>query len=308
MYVDVSASIEDQHVAMMSSTPLDTSLDSLKLSDGLLRQDSGESDSIVKSKPLPETKSGFHYLDTSRLARKDAEQLKGRLLLESRTMVISFQGLVSGTMDSLLERGIAPQDLVSRLMSLRALKPAYDQQPPIPALLHRSEELKNATTIQAVFIILQDYCSFFNYEIIGYIIAELGTEKDKAKLQLYEDELKRYSKRRVFECPLEYGSRADPSQVYVVVKLDKTLESFTLEELQVFKEKLSTIFHLEHPLELLYVEKGCMQMTFQIPSTMERLIFPLSPEQLRELQAEGVIMLSSNNYLFEPRWSELGQL
>lgn len=293
---------------MSISTPLDTSLDSLKLDDGLSRQDSGGSDSVVRSKPQPEReypKSGFPYLDTSRQTRKDAEQLKGRLLRESQNMMFTFQHLVSGTIDSLLERGITPQDLVSRLMSLRALKPVYDLQPPIPALLHRSEELKNATTIQAVFIIVQDYCSFFNYDIIGFIVETLGTEKDKLRLQEYEDELKRYSKRRVFECPLEYGSRADPSQVCVVVKVDKSLESFTLEGLQAFKDKLSTIFHLERPLELLCVEKGCMQMTYQIPPTVERRIFPLSPEQLRELQAEGVIMLSCNNYNFKPRCSEL---
>ena len=293
---------------MSISTPLDTSLDSLKLDDGLSRQDSGGSDSIVKSKPQPAKeypKSSFPYLNVSRLTTKEAEHLKGRLLYESQAMMYSFQDLTSETMDSLFERGITPQDLVSRLMSLRALKPVYDKQPPIPALLHRSEDLKNATTLQDVFIIVQDYCSFFNYEIIGYIIKHLGTEKDKLKLQEYKEELKRYSRRRVFECPPEYGSRADLSQVYVVVKLDKDFECFTVEALQIFKGKLSTIFGLEHPLELLYVDEGCMQMTYQIPHTVECLIFPLSPEQRRGLKEEGVIMLSCNNYNFKPRCSEL---
>ena len=93
-------------------------------------------------------------------------------------------------------------------MTLGVFNPVYNE-PQIPLFRQCFEELKAADTIPKVFMILNDYFSFFNYHIIERIIKELGTEEDKTELQRYKEDFNEYAKRRIFECLPEFGSVSD---------------------------------------------------------------------------------------------------
>ena len=253
--------------------------------------------------PIPST-SSFPYLDLSGLTHEQQQELRGRLRFESQKVMIQFQKLVSATIKSLKRRCVPLDDLVPHVMTLGAFDPVF-KEPQVPVFHHYSKELKKADTIPKVFLILNDYFSFFNYHIIEHIIEELGTEEDKTKLQKYKDDFNQYAKRRIFECLPEFGPVSDADHSDIFVKVDSQYENYTVAEIEGFRQKLNEILHLSSQgiLRLCRVDKGCFQVMFQVPSFVQQEIFPLSREQENALGAMGVIKLTSGEYQFPVKLS-----
>ena len=173
----------------------------------------------------------------------------------------------------------------------------------MPVLQHRLQELKAANTICEVFLVLNEYFSFFNYQLLQHIIKSLGTEEDKAGLQRYKEDFNQYAKRRVFECLPEFGPISDADHADIFVKLDSQYDNYTVAQIEGFRHKLSEILRVSFQgiLRLCRVDKGCVQLMFQVPSFVQREIFPLSREQEKALLAVGVIMLRCGKYQFQVR-------
>ena len=245
------------------------------------------------------TASSFPYLKVSGLTPEQQEGLSIRLCVESEDIVHKFWYLHSRVLKSLCEQNVSVDKLVAHLLSLRAFDPVYkDSQK--PALQTFFQELRSAGSIEDVLFIIREYVSFFNYRVIEHIVDGLGTDKDKVELQNYEKDFDEYSKRRVYECPPEYGSKSDADHADLVVKVDSVYEDFTVKELKKFQYRLSRILHVspQSVLRLCRVEEGCLQLIFQVPSFVQQEIFPLSSEQVSALTAEGVIRLTCGNYQF----------
>ena len=189
--------------------------------------------------PIPSA-SSFPYLDLSGLTHEQQQELSRWLRTESRKIMIRFQELVSATIKSLQKRCVPVDELVSCVMTLGAFDPVF-KGPQVPGFHNYFKELKAADTIPEVFMILNDYFSFFNYPVIEHIIEELGTEDDKSELQKYKEDFNQYAKRRIFECPLEFGpvSNIDHTDIFVIV--DSQYEKYTVVEIERFRHKLSKI-------------------------------------------------------------------
>ena len=104
-----------------------------------------------------------------------------------------FQELVSATIKSLITRNVPLDELVSHVMTLGAFDPVFKESQ-VPLFQYCFKELKTADSIPKIFLVLNNYFSFFNYDIIEHIIAALGTEEDKANLQSYKETFDRYAK------------------------------------------------------------------------------------------------------------------
>ena len=257
------------------------------------------------SPPPTSTTSSFPYLNTSGLTPEQQERLKIRLCVESEDIERKFSHLQSRVYESLRERNVPVGRLVTHLLSLCAFDPVFKGSQK-PALQTFSKELWNAGSIEQVLFIIRDCISFFNYHMIKHIVDELGTEQDRVELQNYEKEFEEYSKRRVYECPPVYGSMSKDDHVDLVVKVDSVYEKFTVKELKKFECRLSTIFCVspQSVLRLCQVEKGCLQLIFQVPLFVQQEIFPLSSEQKSALAAEGVIRLTCGDYQFTDNVSD----
>ena len=245
------------------------------------------------------TTSSFPYLKVSGLTPEQQEELRIRLCVESEDMVHKFWHLHSRVYESLRKQRVPVDRLVAHLLSLHAFEPFYkDSQK--PALQTFFQELQNAGSVEKVLFIIRDYISFFNYHVIEHIVEGLGTDQDRAELQNYKRDFDQYSKRRVYECPPEYGSKSDADHVDLVLKLDSVYEEFTVKELKKFQYRLGRIFCVssQSVLRLRQVEEGCLQLIFQIPSFVQQEIFPLSTEQESALAAEGVIRLTCGTCQF----------
>ena len=213
--------------------------------------------------------------------------------------MIRFQELVSATIESLIQQSVSQDKLVSHVMTLGAFDPVL-KEPQVPVLCHRIKELKAADTMYKMFLVLNDYFSFFNYQLIEHIIKSLGTKEDKSRLQRYKEEFHQYAKRRIFECLPMFGPVSDTDQADIFVKVDSQYDNYTVAEIEEFRRKLSKLLRVSSQgiLCLCRVEKGCVQLTFQVPLFVQQEIFPLSREQERSLAAMGVIRLTCGEYQF----------
>ena len=257
-------------------------------------------DFIEKGCPTPiPSASSFPYLDVSGLTHEQQQELKGRLRFESRKIMIQFQELVSETIKSLIRQNVPLDELVSHVMTLGAFDPVF-KEPQVPLFQYYVKELKTADTIPKVFLVLNDYFSFFNYDIIEHIITVLGTEEDKANLQSYKNRFDQYAKRRIYECGPHFGPVSDTDHADVFVKVDSRYDNYTVEEIKGYCNKLSDTLHVSSQgvLRLCRVEKGCFQLTFQVPSFVQQKIFPMSRQQKRTLAAMDVIELTCGEYHF----------
>ena len=243
--------------------------------------------------------SSFPYLKLSGLTPEQQEGLRIRLCVESEDIVRKFWHLHSRVYKSLCERNVPVDKLVAHLLLLDAIDPVHkDSQK--PALQSFIQELRSAGSIEKVLFIIRDYFSFFNYHLIEHIVDGLGTDQDRAELQNYKKAFDEYSKRRIYECPPEYGPKSNADHADLVLKLDSVYEKFTVKELKKFEYRLSRIFCVpsQSVLRLCRVEEGCVQLIFQVPSFVQQEIFPLSTEQESTLAAEGVIRLTCGDYQF----------
>ena len=252
------------------------------------------------SSPTPTSiSSSFPYLKVSGLTPEQQERLRIRLCVESEDIVLKFGHLHSRVYESLCQRNVPVDKLVAHLLSLGVFDPVYKGSQK-PALQIFFQELQTAGSIEKVLYIIKDYVSFFNYHVIEHIVNELGTDHDRAELQNYEKEFDQYSKRRVYECPPEYGSKSDADHADFVVKVDSVYDDFTVKELKKFQYRLSRILHVspQSVLRLCRVEEGCLQLIFQVSSFVQQEIFPLSSKQEDALAVEGVIRLTCGDYQF----------
>ena len=256
--------------------------------------------------PVPST-SSFPYLNLSGLTHEQQQELKGRLRFESREIMMRFQELVSATIKSLIRRNVPLDELVSHVMTLGAFDPVF-KETQVPLFQYCFQRLESADTIPKIFLVLKDYFSFFNFDIIEHIITVLGTEEDKANLQNYKNRFDQYAKRRIYECGPHFGPVSDTDHADLFVKVDSRYDNYTVEEIKGFCNKLSDVLQVSSQgvLRLCRVEKGCFQLTFQVPFFVQQKVFPLSGEQKTTLEAEGVIKLTCGEYQFpdDEDWAE----
>ena len=206
---------------------------------------------------------------------------------------------MSATIESLIRQNVSQDKLVSYVMTLGAFDPVL-KEPQLPVFRYCFKELKAANTIYEIFMVLNDYFSFFNYQLIEHIIKSLGTEEDIAELQRYKKDFNQYAKRRIFECLPEFGPVSDADHADIFVKVDSQYENYTVAEIEEFRYVLSEILRVSSQgiLRLCRVDKGCFQLMFQVPSFVQHKIFPLSTEQERALAAVAVIRLTCGEYHF----------
>lgn len=241
-----------------------------------------------------------HLVGSTALSASQLEDLKARLYSDSVDMMFKFQNLFSSLKRSIRLQKISLKDVVSEICAIGSFLPVYKRTQQ-PVLREQLPKLQAAESIEDIMLIINDYCSFFNYEIIEHLIQELGTEEDKQCLQEYISDFKCYAERKVFECPPEVGAQTKEGMIRLVVKLDSAYDDCTLNHLHVFKNKLCKILGLANngTLKLCHTDKGCIQMTFQILDFLPPAVFPMSQQQKESLIDLKVHWLKCGEYKFE---------
>ena len=138
----------------------------------------------------------YPYLPLDQLSRDDKEDLIQKLSDDTANIIQTFADLLSSTAKSLKERNTTVKELVRVALELGMYKSERNQ---VPLLAEDRSELVNANSIDDAFITLGKHMSFFNYEILGHIIRQLGNDNDYKQLEEFCTTFKVFCQRKVFE-------------------------------------------------------------------------------------------------------------
>ena len=144
---------------------------------------------------------GHMYTAWASLDPDDKIDLEARLLTEAETIGEKFAHLCTKARDSFEQRGITPQVLADTLMDLTVYKPGSSCHDIIPLLKEEGGTLMRAQSVHEIFHALRPHMSFFNYEILKFLIEGKGSEGDKVALTSYLKNFTEFCKRHVFEVP-----------------------------------------------------------------------------------------------------------
>ena len=240
----------------------------------------------------------FTNLGVGNFSEDDLKVASRKLFLESSELDCKFNNVCSKLYFSLKQRTDSKEDLVACLMSLNVFEPVFKTANQ-PVFKDQKANLIGAKCLYDVWCIISPYHSFFNYYLVEHIIECLGTEGDKQNMTLYKQSFAEYAKRRVYECPAEFG-RKSQDDCTIVVKLDKSYDDCTLDQLELFRIKLCEILQINNEvvLRLFKVEEGCYELTLQAPAFIQEAVFPLSSKQEAALHKLKVIWLLCGDYEF----------
>ena len=238
----------------------------------------------------------FPNLQISKLSHTEIKKKLPKLYLESSELCCKFNKLCKVLLQSLKARSILKKQLVTCVLGLKTLPPVFKTSN-LPLFKDQKSNLLVAEDLDDVWIILDDYYSYFNYYIVELISDDLGTEDDKQQMSSYKKDFATYMKRRLYECPAEFGPMNN-SDCTIIVKLDKTYDDCTADQLVILTHKLCEIFRItpDGVLRLCTVKQGCYELTYQTPAFIQDTVFPLSPEQEAALKDLKVIWLLCGDY------------
>ena len=209
--------------------------------------------------------------------------LEEKLRVESKIIIQSFHILRFKFIDSLEKQRVPVEKLQ------KYLKDEIND----PLLSGKS------TCFEDIENVIRKYTSFFDYQLINYMIKLAGTDEDKESLKEYETDFTHYAQRRVYECPTVFGN-PDTTASELHIKLDSKYDEYTLNELKEFQYRLCLKLNVSvYVCRLLSIEKGCILAIFLIPPTDRDSKFPLSRDQEKDLMEFGIQNLICGEYKFQ---------
>ena len=184
-----------------------TNSDSMELQSGL-REHQSSNASTANGTNTGLTNALTIQPSFQNLSSSEQDELMAKLYNDEERMKLRFGSLVTATCCS-VEKNVSIAIFRVSILSLKAYEPAPGERDR-SLLDDHSGEIKAVKSIADIFAILTSYWNYLNHEILKYIIEEHGTSDDHVRLKNYEEELKKFCERRIFELPLlESGSDYD---------------------------------------------------------------------------------------------------
>ena len=162
------------------------------------RQDKAE---VIATSQQYAVSEGHMYTAWVTLDPDDKIDLEARLITDAETIGQEFALLCWKARDSFEQRGITPQTLASALLDLTVYKDPSASSCFIPLLKEKEEALKRAQSVHETFDALRPHMSFFNYEILQFLIEGKGSDDDKVALATFLRHSEEFCRRHVFEIP-----------------------------------------------------------------------------------------------------------
>lgn len=230
---------------------------------------------------LPDLSAHFPNLSadgTKKLSKEDLLYLMINLDKHTEKMNIAFASLVRDLEEHLTKHDRRPE--VVRYLEM------------INRKLYRN--LSECASISEITSELSENISFFNYDIIKFLIQKFGSNSNKERLRKYKKMFREYSKRRIVECPSNaFGSAYESEKVWVL-KTDKTLENLTAKDVKLLQYEVNKILYPSHQIvRLLQVEKGCVRLIFRGFGEGNLKISALKKQALRNV---GILRISWGNH------------
>ena len=233
-------------------------------------------------------KTLFPYLDMSNINEADRIDLQDQLKSETREIKLHFAKFTLNVMRSLELLEISLEKVKVSIISLKA----FTDDIGVKTLdVEDKRKIKAATTMSEVFIVLQNYISFFNFHIVEYIIDQHGATRDHNWLEEYREKFHDFCRRSIFEVPEDLFPSISRSTAKVFA-LKCTEGVTTMQGVKGVMGEIAKIFHMRPAaLQLCSIKKGCVELYSLISIAVADHIFPVSPSQQSALSKLGVRVL-----------------
>ena len=245
------------------------------------------------------------------LNSNDEAELEAQLIISANDMRKKFAALLMKTAESFNHQGKTPQSLATGVLTITEYD---DRSIGKPLLKWEKKKLANARDVYAIFDILRPHMTFFNYEILEFLIETMGSKEDKDALQTYLHDFRLFCRRSVFELPknsLGHSSEKAVGQKCFCVKITKAFKSsllakskslrvsesstekicapglgISLNDAKHVQRKLAPVLKVKATsLYLDFVSPGSTILTFLIPEHISLVDLDSNPE---------IIVLSTN--------------
>ena len=217
-------------------------------------------------------------------------------LLEHKTLIAalpvsiaemqrSFGKVVTKTMKS-LESTVTTKQFALSLIALGAYEPVTKKE---RALLDDHEdEIFEAETILDIYRIIRPYMSFFNPELLAYVIETHGTQANRDDFKEYMSKLNTFCQSIVVP-PMKFSSEEQLMSVErreeIRIKLD--MSDRRLQCLRDVKSSIATILGVKKvALYIDSVEDGSIEVILLVPQFVVRHSFPLSDVQVKAISSQ----------------------
>ena len=197
----------------------------------------------------------------------------------------SFATVVTKTMKT-LESTITTKQFATSLLALGAYEPVTKKE---KALLDDHEdEIYGAETIHDIYRIIRHYMSFFNPELLAYVIETHGTQANRDDFKEYMSKLKSFCQSIVVP-PMKFSS--EEQALYLErreeVRIKLNLNDRRLQCLCDVKSAIASILGVEKVV--LYLDsavEGSIEVIFLVPQFIVQQLFPLSDVQITAISSQ----------------------
>ena len=189
--------------------------------------------------------------------KERAEKLKQSIIVDSQKILHEYGNLIRKVYTILSSRNVDYEEVKMVTLFMKQLSSSLDMP-----------EVEQSRSLISLMTSFHRYTSWFNYELIKIIAQDFGGEDGKAAIDNYEDLLKQFMSKNIFEFPQFMGNQTLPSSFHeFTLKIEEKYEHATLQDLALIKAKAVQLIDIEpHRLLLKSVERGCILITWWIPS------------------------------------------
>ena len=229
-------------------------------------------------------------------SKEQSEKYEVKLEQHSQKMIITFNVLMYDFYECMISKKVPVGQLKIFLRGLGRCITVFKDEIDRPTI---SKDLMKAQTIDDMMLIIQSYCSFFNFRLIETMVDRFEQLYGfKPRLEEYKEAFAKYAEHKlVYCCPSGIGLNTEAEEAAeIFVKLDEAYKDCRLTHLETLRRDLCQIFRI--PLEIFpldRVQPGSVCVVFQAPEFMKKGIFPLSEKQiiaLRELNYDNIQIYS----------------
>ena len=193
--------------------------------------------------------------------------------------------MVAKTMKS-LESTITTEQFAVTLLALGAYEPATKKE---QALLEDHEDkISDAKSVSGIYKIIHHYMSFFNPELLGYIIEVHGTQANRDNFEEYMTKLKSFCQSIVVP-PVNFSSeeQLQSTEIRQEVRIKLDLSDRRLQCLRDVKSSIAKILGVEKVVLFINsVGEGCIEIIFLVPQFVVQRLFPLSDMHVRAISCK----------------------
>ena len=163
-----------------------------------------------------------------------------------------------------------------KLRSSLALLPSSKRMKLLRFLKESRKEIRNATSVEDFFYVLNFYWNCFNYSLLEYLIGKFGNEALETRLSRYLADLQKFEKStkvRYFVHSCRFNYKLPPSSTVIAVEMKAKWADCTLDQVRELCQKLVEAACLEEfTLFFSKVALGSIILMWAVPSSVVHLL------------------------------------